>query len=159
MAPISRPINVALVGVGLAGQVFHAPLVLALPDLFKLHTVVERAPKSARGTIGEKFNVDTKIANKLEDALNDPEIELVVIGTPSHTHFEVAKVLRKYSLFAIIMTRLIGCSGSRKAWCVRKSLSRALCSFDTQCSWTSRSQRGSRKPSSSMSSQSLKNVS
>jgi predicted dehydrogenase len=86
------PIKVALAGVGLAGQVFHAPLILALPDLFTLHTVIERSPKSPRGTIGDKFNVQTKIVTKLEEALEDKEVELVVVGTPSHTHFEVAKV-------------------------------------------------------------------
>ena len=86
------PIKVALAGVGLAGQVFHAPLILALPELFQLRTVVERSPKSKRGTIGDKFNVETRIVSRLEEALEDPEVELVVIGTPSHTHFEMAKV-------------------------------------------------------------------
>jgi len=85
------PINVALAGVGLAGQVFHAPMILALPELFHLHTVIERNPKSPKGVIGDKFNVDVKIVHSLDDALKDPEIELLVIGTPSHTHFEMAK--------------------------------------------------------------------
>ena len=86
------PIKVALAGVGLAGQVFHAPLILALPDLFHLHTVIERNQKSPLGTISDKFNVDTVVVNTLEKALENPEIDLVVVGTPSHTHFEVAKV-------------------------------------------------------------------
>jgi len=89
------PIKVALAGVGLAGQVFHAPLILALPELFQLRTVIERNPKSKRGTIGDKFNVETKLVSRLEEALGDPEVELVVIGTPSHTHFEMAKAALK----------------------------------------------------------------
>jgi len=92
---LAMVIKVALAGVGLAGQVFHAPLILALPELFQLHTVIERHPKSPRGTIGDKFNVETKIVNQLEQALQDPEVDLLVIGTPSHTHFEMAKAALK----------------------------------------------------------------
>jgi predicted dehydrogenase len=86
------PIKAALVGVGTAGQVFHAPMMLALPELFTLHTVVERNPKSARGTIGDKFDVDVKVVRTLEEALEDKDIDLIVVATPTYTHFELAKV-------------------------------------------------------------------
>ena len=85
-------IQVALAGVGLSGKVFHAPMVLALPHLFNLRTVIERNPKSPRGTIGDLFDVDTKIVRSLQEALDDPEIQLLIIGTPSATHYEMAKV-------------------------------------------------------------------
>ncbi|KZS97626.1 oxidoreductase [Sistotremastrum niveocremeum HHB9708] len=85
------PIRIALAGVGLSGQVFQAPMILSLPDLFELHTVIERNPKTPRGVIGDKFNIQPKIARSVEEALQDPEVELLVVGTPTHTHFAIAK--------------------------------------------------------------------
>ena len=44
---MARELNVALVGFGLAGSVFHAPLVACTPGL-RLHTVVSRDPAKVR---------------------------------------------------------------------------------------------------------------
>jgi predicted dehydrogenase len=85
-------IRVALAGAGLSGQVFHAPFILGHPDLFDLQTVIELNPPSPRGTIGDKFGITTKLSEHLDDALNDPDIDLVIIATPSHLHFGMAKV-------------------------------------------------------------------
>jgi predicted dehydrogenase len=109
------PIQVALVGVGLSGQVFHAPPILALPELFNLKTVVERSPKSPRGTIGDKFNVDIKIVHSFQEALEDPAIELVVVGTPSSTHFEMAKVREATSNEESYVSPSPGSSASQQA--------------------------------------------
>jgi predicted dehydrogenase len=68
-------------------------LILALPDLFTLHSVVERKPPQGKtgSTVGDKFNVSPKVYNSVDDLLKDPEVELVVIGTPNTTHFPIAK--------------------------------------------------------------------
>jgi predicted dehydrogenase len=99
---MSKPIAAAIVGAGTASLVFHAPLILALPDLFTLHSVVERnpprrrgmgwgMPESMRSTIGNKFNVSPKVYTSVDDLLKDPEVELVVVATPNSTHFPIAK--------------------------------------------------------------------
>ncbi|TFK29349.1 oxidoreductase [Coprinopsis marcescibilis] len=88
---MSKPINVCVLGVGLAGLTFHVPFILALPQLFTLHSVLERNPKSDGGKVQQRFNISVKIHNSLENVLEDPEIELVVVATPNDTHYPFAK--------------------------------------------------------------------
>jgi len=85
------PIRTCLLGVGLAGLTFHAPFILALSEQFTLHSVLERNPKSSGGKLHEKFGVEVKIHRSLEDVLADPEVELIIVGTPNDTHYKFAK--------------------------------------------------------------------
>ncbi|CAK5275732.1 unnamed protein product [Mycena citricolor] len=85
------PIKTCVLGVGLAGLTFHAPFILALPEHFDLVAVLERNPASDGGKLKERFGITKKIHNTLEQVLADPEIELVVIGTPNATHYPYAK--------------------------------------------------------------------
>ncbi len=89
---MSKPIQTCILGVGLSGLTFHAPFVLALPKIFTLHSVLERKPASPGGKLQERFGVSTKIHNSLEAVLADPEIELIIIGTPSETHYSFVKL-------------------------------------------------------------------
>lgn len=91
---MATPIRTAVVGAGLAATVFHVPLVLSLPELFVLHSVVERTPPAEmqpEGTIAKKFGVQVKLVHKFEDVLSDPRVELVIIATPNSTHYGFAK--------------------------------------------------------------------
>lgn len=88
---MSKPINTCVLGVGLAGLTFHVPFVLALPQLFKLHSVLERSPKTDGGKVQQRFGVSVKIHPSLEHVLADSAIELVVIATPNETHHPFAK--------------------------------------------------------------------
>ncbi|EKM59424.1 uncharacterized protein PHACADRAFT_249901 [Phanerochaete carnosa HHB-10118-sp] len=92
---MSGPIKTAVLGVGLSGLTFHVPFVLALPELFKLHAVLERKPAGPGGKLQARFGPDAAkgvtIHNTLDQVLADPEVELVIIGTPSETHYEFAK--------------------------------------------------------------------
>ncbi|EJD00967.1 NAD-binding protein [Fomitiporia mediterranea MF3/22] len=85
------PIKTCVLGTGLSGLTFQIPFILALSDLFSLHSVLERNPTSEGGKVKERFGVTTKIHRSLEDVLADPEIELIIVNTPSSTHFEFAK--------------------------------------------------------------------
>lgn len=78
------PINLALVGFGMASQVFHAPLIMAEPQL-NLHTIVQRSSQSARASYPHAH-----VVSDLAEVLADPAIELVVIATPNQTHAELA---------------------------------------------------------------------
>ncbi|KAJ7047504.1 hypothetical protein C8F04DRAFT_1059091 [Mycena alexandri] len=89
--PKFTPVKTCVLGVGLSGLAFHIPFVLALPECFTLVSVLERNPQSEGGKLRERFGVSVKIHNTLEQVLGDPEIELVIIGTPSPTHFSYAK--------------------------------------------------------------------
>lgn len=74
---MARPIRTAVIGAGLAATAFHVPLVLSLPDLFELHSVVERTPKTPEGAVATKFKIRVNLVNKYEDVLSNPDIELV----------------------------------------------------------------------------------
>lgn len=89
MAP--TPIRTCILGVGLAGLTFHVPFILALPELFTLISVLERNPSSPGGKLHDRFGVSVRIHRTLHSVLDDPEIELIVVGTPSATHYEFAK--------------------------------------------------------------------
>ena len=88
---MTAPIRTCVLGVGLAGLTFHVPFLLALPDLFTLHSVLERNPTTPGGKVHEKFGVSPKIHRSLDDVLADPEIELIIVGTPNETHYSFAK--------------------------------------------------------------------
>ncbi|KIJ56753.1 hypothetical protein M422DRAFT_57398 [Sphaerobolus stellatus SS14] len=86
-----KPIKTAVVGVGLAGTVFHLPLLVALPELFEVTVVVERNPQQEGGKAA-KFGLKPKVVATIEEAVADPDVEFVVIGTPNATHYPFAKI-------------------------------------------------------------------
>lgn len=80
-----QALNVGLVGYGLAGRVFHAPLIASTPGLH-LHTVVERHSEHARARYPW-----VQIARSLDDLLAQPAIDLVVVATPNTLHHAQAQ--------------------------------------------------------------------
>ena len=77
-------IRVGLVGFGLAGRVFHGPLISSVDGL-ELAAVVERNSNLA----AERYPGITTYRS-LDDLLADSSIKLVVVATPNATHFGVA---------------------------------------------------------------------
>jgi scyllo-inositol 2-dehydrogenase (NADP+) len=82
---MSSEIGVAVIGFGLAGRVFHAPFVSAVPGL-KLEAIVQR-----KGDEAAKAYPHTRILRSFEEALNDAAVQMIVIGTPNETHYDLAK--------------------------------------------------------------------
>ncbi|WP_035359274.1 Gfo/Idh/MocA family oxidoreductase [Edaphobacter aggregans] len=80
-----QEIRVAVIGFGLAGRVFHAPFVSAVPGL-KLEAIVQR-----RGDEAAKAYPKARILRSVDEALLDNSISLIVVGTPNETHFDLAK--------------------------------------------------------------------
>ncbi|MBZ5584992.1 MAG: oxidoreductase [Acidobacteriia bacterium] len=78
------PIPVGLVGYGSAGATFHAPLIRSVPQLRLQSVVTSRAEQVAQ--LGGR-----RAVSSVAEALADPEIQLVVIASPSATHFEGAR--------------------------------------------------------------------
>ncbi len=79
-----RRIRTGVVGYGLAGRVFHAPFVHAVPSL-ELTAIVQRTGDTAKQT----YPAATQMRSL--DELLAIEVELVVIGTPSPTHFALSR--------------------------------------------------------------------
>jgi predicted dehydrogenase len=79
------PIKTAVCSFGMSGSVFHAPFIHLNPG-FELYAVWERSKN-----IAETKYPGVKTYRSLEELLNDDAIELVVVNTPSLTHFDYAK--------------------------------------------------------------------
>ena len=85
----SQPLRVGLLGYGLAGRVFHAPLIAATPGL-SLAAVVTRDP-DRRATL--------RAAHPQAAVLDAPEqlwaraanLDLVVVATPNRSHASLAR--------------------------------------------------------------------
>jgi scyllo-inositol 2-dehydrogenase (NADP+) len=78
-------INTALCSFGMSGKVFHAPFLQVNPG-FNLYAVWERTQKKAAA-----IYPGIKSFHSIDSMLADDAIDLVVINTPNHTHYEFAK--------------------------------------------------------------------
>ena len=79
-----RRIRTGVVGYGLAGRVFHAPFVQSIPSL-ELAVIVQRTGDTAKEAYPHAQQMRTL------DELLASDVELVVIGTPSPTHYALSK--------------------------------------------------------------------
>ena len=78
------PIRTALLAYGMSGKVFHAPFLTAHPG-FELLAVAERTE--------QRMHLDYPTIRSypsVAELLTDANLELVVVNTPSSTHFELA---------------------------------------------------------------------
>jgi scyllo-inositol 2-dehydrogenase (NADP+) len=78
-------VEVGLIGFGLGGRCFHAPVIRAVPGL-QLTAILERSGDAA----AQSFP-DTHIVRSLDELLAIESIRLMVISTPNQTHFPLAK--------------------------------------------------------------------
>lgn len=83
---MSSTIKTALVGYGLGGKCFHAPFIASNPN-YELVSVVERH----RNESTERYP-KVHVARSIEDVLQDPSIDLVVVTTPNETHYPYGKM-------------------------------------------------------------------
>ncbi|MBX0335016.1 Gfo/Idh/MocA family oxidoreductase [Pontibacter sp. HSC-14F20] len=85
---MQQKISVGLLGFGMAGRVFHAPIVSAIGGL-RLSKIKANRPESI--ALAKQLYPDTTVVSDTSPVLEDPEIELVIVATTNATHFELAK--------------------------------------------------------------------
>ena len=78
-------VRVGLIGFGLAGQAFHAPVIRGVPGM-ELACILERHGKRAQ----ERYP-EVRVARSLEELLEDQGIQLCVVATPNDSHFDYAR--------------------------------------------------------------------
>ena len=81
----SSPIATGLLAYGMSGKVFHAPFLAQHPG-FELRSVVERTQRRMVADYPDIVSYPS-----VEALLADPTLELVVVNTPSFTHFDLAR--------------------------------------------------------------------
>lgn len=80
-------IRAGLVGFGLGGRVFHAPLLSSVEGM-ELAAIVERSSNKA-----EQRYPGIVTYRNLEAMLADASLDLIVLTTPSGTHYEMARLV------------------------------------------------------------------
>jgi scyllo-inositol 2-dehydrogenase (NADP+) len=78
-------VRVGLIGFGLAGQAFHAPMIRGIAGM-ELACVLERHTNKA-----QQRYPDVRLARSLDEMLSDKTINLVAVATPNDSHFSYAK--------------------------------------------------------------------
>jgi scyllo-inositol 2-dehydrogenase (NADP+) len=82
---ISSPIKTGICSFGMSGKLFHAPFIANHPG-FEFSAIVER-------TTNESIikYPSTLVYRSVEEMLLDNSLQLIIVNTPSHTHYEYAK--------------------------------------------------------------------
>jgi len=83
---MERPIVTGILSYGMSGRVFHAPFV-DTHSSFQFYAVTERSKKNAAKRYPGIISY-----NSIEELVEDPKIELVIVNTPNHLHYEHTKL-------------------------------------------------------------------
>lgn len=85
---MDKIIKVGLIGFGVGGQIFHAPVLTPVKGL-ELAKIRAAMPEQV-AVAGKKYP-QSEIVNNADEIFNDPNIDLVVISTPNTSHFSLAQ--------------------------------------------------------------------
>ncbi len=77
-------IHVGILSYGMSGKVFHAPLLHVNPG-FVISKIMQRTSNDAL----EQYP-SVEIVRNIDDILHDPVIDVVLVNTPDHTHYDFA---------------------------------------------------------------------
>src|SRR2546427_6967165 len=98
--PTGTPLRVGLIGYGLAGSVFHAPLIAAT-DALTLGTVVTANPERQAQALAEHPGV-RPVASADELWAHADELDLVVIPSPNPPHIPLATAALRAALPVVV---------------------------------------------------------
>ncbi|WP_416483558.1 Gfo/Idh/MocA family oxidoreductase [Streptomyces sp. CL12] len=110
---MSTPLRVGLVGYGLAGSVFHAPLITATEGLV-LDTVVTSNPERQQRA-RDAFPDVTLAAAPEELFARAGELDLLVIASPNKTHVPLATAALEAGLPVVVDKPLAGTAAEARA--------------------------------------------
>src|SRR4051812_19038786 len=85
---MTKIINTGLIGFGNSGQTFFAPFIEADPG-FNLSRISTSDP--AKVAKAAAVYPNAKVVQNADDIIYDPDIELVLVGSPNTSHFELTK--------------------------------------------------------------------
>lgn len=82
---MEKIINTGLLAYGMSGKLFHAPFLSVHPG-FNLSAVTERNAQKAH-----KDYPGITSYNSIEELMDDPTIDLVVVNTPNYSHYDYTR--------------------------------------------------------------------
>ncbi|MGX5715898.1 Gfo/Idh/MocA family protein [Arthrobacter sp. MAHUQ-56] len=96
----AAPIRTAVVGFGISGKVFHAPLIAANPE-FSLDVIVTARPE--RAADAARLYPRARIVGTHEELFAlAADLDLIVLGTPPHTHYGLAATAIAHGLHVVV---------------------------------------------------------
>jgi predicted dehydrogenase len=100
MSELTGEIRVGLIGYGLAGAVFHAPLIAATPGLRLAAIVTRDASRSAQALVDHPGAAIVPTADALWELA--PSLDLVVVASPNRTHAPLARAALEAGLDVVV---------------------------------------------------------
>jgi scyllo-inositol 2-dehydrogenase (NADP+) len=98
--PDHAPFRVGLIGYGLAGSVFHAPLIAATGGL-ALDTIVTSSPERRLQARAE--HPDARLADSADELWGRAdELDLIVVASPNRTHVPLARAALEAGLPVVV---------------------------------------------------------
>lgn len=80
-------LNVAYIGFGLSVKRYHLPYVERRKDYINVKYIYRRAEDVEKeGTEAEQYYPEIKFTSDIDEVMNDPEVNLVVVNTPNKFH-------------------------------------------------------------------------
>lgn len=80
-------IRTGICSYGMSGKLFHAPFIHAHPG-YELSAIVERHNHESK----ERYP-EAKLCRSVEELCADNDLQLIVVNTPTHLHYEQAKLV------------------------------------------------------------------
>jgi scyllo-inositol 2-dehydrogenase (NADP+) len=90
-------LRAGIAGYGLAGSVFHAPLIEAVGGL-EVAAVMTRSPE--RASLARAAHAGVRVVESVQDLLED--IDLLVVATPNSSHAELAELGIERGLHVVV---------------------------------------------------------
>lgn len=78
-------IKVGLASFGMSGRIFHAPFIKRNPN-FELKSILERSKSKSK-----ELYPNTTIVRDFDELLQDNDLDVIVVNSPTYLHFEMAK--------------------------------------------------------------------
>lgn len=92
-------LNVGLIGFGLSGQVFHAPIISCIENL-SLKMIYTKNEKNIY--LAKEKYPNATICSSVNEIFLNKDIDLVVIATPNESHFEYAKLALLHNKHVVV---------------------------------------------------------
>ena len=97
---MSQAIRVGLIGYGLAGRAFHAPLIDTTPGL-RLDAIVTRNPERQAAAV--RNHPSARIVSNADQMFTeDRRVDVVVIASPNRTHVPLASAAIAAGLATVV---------------------------------------------------------
>lgn len=84
---MNHAINVGLIGFGLAGRVFHGPVLRSVPG-FVIRSIYTTSPQNIE--MAKEKHPDANIVTDAQAIFSDEAVDLVVVATPNSSHYDLA---------------------------------------------------------------------